>query len=262
MSTQIPPKKAAPGAAKKPNLTSSKPVTGGSAPARKRVASTPLTTRATPKRRDWWPWNFMGGMVIVIFGIGALVWGLRAAISAPPPTPVVAPTATALAALPTPEAPKGSPVAEPVATATLAAPNALQNGPYAPVQQLASTVGSIDQAHIRPTLIPYIPAGRLAVSQETHDWGQIAASGVVSAVLTVANIGNGPVHVDQLLSSCSCLTGNMSAQDLPVGNRATLVALYDPGLDGQKGAVERTLSILSTAGNETVKTLTFKATIP
>ncbi len=234
----------------------------GSAAARKRAGSTPLVTRATPRRRDWWPWNFMGGMVVVIFGIGALVWGLRAAISAPPPTPVVAPTATALAALPTQEPPQGTPVAGPIATATLAAPNALQDGPYAPVQQLASTVGSIEQAHIRPTLVPYIPAGRLAVSQETHDWGQIAASGVVSAVLTVANIGNGPVHIDQLLSNCSCLTGNMSAQDLPVGNRATLVALYDPALDGKKGSIERTLSILSTAGNETVKTLTFKAMIP
>ena len=203
----------------------------------------------------------MAGMVIVIFGIGALVWGLRAAISAGN-TPVVVPTATALAALPTQEPPQGTPVAEPMATATLAAPNALQDGPYAPVEQLASTVGSVDQAHVRPTLVPFIPSGRLAVSKTTHDWGQIAASGVVSAVLTVANIGNGPVHIDQILSNCSCLTGNLSARELPIGNRATLVALYDPALDGKKGPVERTLSILSTAGDETVKTLTFKATIP
>lgn len=261
MSTQIPPKKAAPVAARKPNALTTKPRAAAAAPPRKRAAATPLVTRAAPKRRDWWPWNFMGAMVIVIFGIGALVWGLRAAISASN-TPVVVPTATALAALPTQEPPQGTPVAEPMASPTLAAPNALQDGPYAPVQQLASTVGSVDQAHVRPTLVPFIPAGRLAVSQATHDWGQIAASGVVSAVLTVANIGNGPVHIDQILSNCSCLTGNLSAQDLPVGNRATLVALYDPALDGKKGAIERTLSILSTAGDETVKTLTFKATIP
>lgn len=261
MSTQIPPKKAAPVAARKPNAPTTKPRAAAAAPPRKRAAATPLVTRAAPKRRDWWPWNFMGAMVIVIFGIGALVWGLRAAISASN-TPVVVPTATALAALPTQEPPQGTPVAEPMASPTLAAPNALQDGPYAPVQQLASTVGSMDQAHVRPTLVPFIPAGRLAVSQATHDWGQIAASGVVSAVLTVANIGNGPVHIDQILSNCSCLTGNLSAQDLPVGNRATLVALYDPALDGKKGAIERTLSILSTAGDETVKTLTFKATIP
>ncbi len=261
MSTQIPPKKAAPVAARKPNAPTTKPRAAAAAPPRKRAAATPLVTRAAPKRRDWWPWNFMGAMVIVIFGIGALVWGLRAAISASN-TPVVVPTATALAALPTQEPPQGTPVAEPMASPTLAAPNALQDGPYAPVQQLASTVGSVDQAHVRPTLVPFIPAGRLAVSQATHDWGQIAASGVVSAVLTVANIGNGPVHIDQILSNCSCLTGNLSAQDLPVGNRATLVALYDPALDGKKGAIERTLSILSTAGDETVKTLTFKATIP
>lgn len=248
-------------AARKPNALTTKPRAAAAAPPRKRAAATPLVTRAAPKRRDWWPWNFMGAMVIVIFGIGALVWGLRAAISASN-TPVVVPTATALAALPTQEPPQGTPVAEPMASPTLAAPNALQDGPYAPVQQLASTVGSMDQAHVRPTLVPFIPAGRLAVSQATHDWGQIAASGVVSAVLTVANIGNGPVHIDQILSNCSCLTGNLSAQDLPVGNRATLVALYDPALDGKKGAIERTLSILSTAGDETVKTLTFKATIP
>jgi hypothetical protein len=261
MSTQIPPKKAAPVAARKPNAPTTKPRAAAAAPPRKRAAATPLVTRAAPKRRDWWPWNFMGAMVIVIFGIGGLVWGLRAAISASN-TPVVVPTATALAALPTQEPPQGTPVAEPMASPTLAAPNALQDGPYAPVQQLASTVGSVDQAHVRPTLVPFIPAGRLAVSQATHDWGQIAASGVVSAVLTVANIGNGPVHIDQILSNCSCLTGNLSAQDLPIGNRATLVALYDPALDGKKGAVERTLSILSTAGDETVKTLSFKATIP
>ena len=205
----------------------------------------------------------MGGMVIVIFGIGALVWGLRAArgpVAQVAPTP--APTVTALAALPTQEPPKGSPVAGPIATATLAAPDALENGPYAPIAQIPSSVGSLDQAHIRPTLIPFIPAGRLAVSEQTHDWGQIAATGTISAVITVANIGNGPVHIDQLLTNCSCLGGNMSAKDLPVGNRATLVVLYDPGLDGKKGAIEHTLSILSTAGDETVKTLTFKATVP
>ncbi len=204
----------------------------------------------------------MGGMVIVIFGIGALVWGLRSANSAPKPTPVPIPTITAVAALPTQEPPSGTHVAEPMDTPTLAAPDALQNGPYAAIKQINSTVGSLDKAQIRPTLIPFIPSGRLAVSEETHDWGQIAASGVVSAVLTVANIGNGPVHVDQLLSNCSCLNGTISAQDLPVGNRASLVVLYDPSLDGQKGVLTRTLSILSTAGDETVKTLTFKATIP
>ena len=134
--------------------------------------------------------------------------------------------------------------------------------PTRPISQIPSSVGSLDQAHIRPTLIPFIPAGRLAVSEETHDWGQIAATGTISAVITVANIGNGPVHIDQLLTNCSCLGGNMSAKDLPVGNRATLVVLYDPGLDGKTGPIEHTLSILSTAGDETVKTLTFKATVP
>jgi hypothetical protein len=261
MSTQIPPKKTAPVAAKKPAQPNSKPVPPGTA-ARKRVASIPLVTRPAPKRRDWWPWNFMAGMVIVIFGIGALVWGLRAAISAPQATPVPIPTPTALAELPTQEPPQGSPVAGPVATATLAAPDALENGPYAPISQIASSVGSLDQAHIRPTLIPYIPSGQLAVSEVTHDWGQIAASGTITTVITVANIGNGPVHVDQLLTNCSCLGGNMSAKDLPVGTRASQVVLYDPGLDGKKGGVEHTLSILSTAGDETVKTLTFKATVP
>jgi hypothetical protein len=259
MSTQIPPKKTAPVAAKKPAQPSTKP-TAGAAPARKRVSSTPVAGRTAARRRDWWPWNFMAGMVVVIFGIGALVWGLRTVIPAQS-APVVVPTATALAQLPTQEPPQGTPVAGPVATATLAAPDALENGPYAAVVPITSTVGTLDQVRIRPTLIPFIPAGRLAVSEETHDWGQITVSNIISAVLTVANIGNGPVHVDQLLSSCKCLLGHMSAQDLPVGNRATLVVLYDPSNDTQVGVLTNTLSILSTAGNETVKTLTFKANL-
>jgi hypothetical protein len=257
MSTQPPIKKPATTVATKPNPTN-KP--GTPAPARKRVASTPLT-RTTPKRRDWWPWNFMAGMVVVIFGIGALVWGLRSAISAPQPTPVPVPTITAVAALPTQEPPHGTPVAGPIATATLAAPDALTNGPYAAVVPITSTFGTLAEAHIRPTIIPFIPSGRLAVSEETHDWGQITVNNVISAVLTVANIGNGPVHIDQMLSSCKCLLGHMSAQDLPVGNRATLVVLYDPSNDTQVGVLTNTLSILSTAGNETVKTLTFKANL-
>lgn len=204
----------------------------------------------------------MGGLVVVIFGIGALVWGLRSVVSAPQPTPVAIPTTTALAILPTREPPQGTHVAEPMATATLAAPDALENGPYAAIAPITSTVGSLDKAHIRPTIIPFIPSGRLAVSEGTRDWGEITAGDTISAVLTIANIGNGPVHVDQLLSNCNCLIGHMSAQDLPVGNRATLVVLYDPKIDNSSGAVQRTISILSTAGDETVKTLTFTARLP
>ena len=82
-----------------------------------------------------------------------------------------------------------------------------RTAPTPRISQIPSSVGSLDQAHIRPTLIPFIPAGRLAVSEKVHDWGQIAATGTISAVVTVANIGNGPVHIDQLLTNCSCLRG-------------------------------------------------------
>ena len=244
------PKKAAPGA---PG-----PKPGAPAP-RKRVSSTPLAAQPRKARRDWWPWNLMGGLVLAILGTGALVWGLRAVLSAPAtPTAV----ATSLPGLPTRDPGQGTPVVGVEATPTFAAPDALNTGPYAAVTQIASSVSTAEQEQQRPALPPEVPAPHLVLSTEGHDWGQIAASGLVSHTITVANPGNRTLQIDKLFSDCGCLSGVLSANTLLTGNRATLVVLYDPGLDGKKGQVERTLTILSNAGDTPVKTLTFKATVP
>jgi hypothetical protein len=240
-------------------------VVGKKAPAaapRKRVSSTPVGQRPDKQRRDWWPWNLMAGLVVVILGTGVVVWGLRTLIASTAVAPTPLPVATAQVGLPTRPPAEGSPVTSGVPTPTLSAPDALNNGPYAAVTQIASTVGTADQKIQRPILPPEVPAPHIVFSTTEHDWGQIAASGIVSQVITVANPGNRPLVIDQLLSNCSCLSGSISSNSLPVGSRATLVVLYDPGLDGQKGLVTRTLTVLSTAGDTPVKELTFKATIP
>jgi hypothetical protein len=153
-------------------------------------------------------------------------------------------------------------VAAGLPTPTLAAPDALNSGPYAAVTQIASSVNPAEQEQQRPPLPPEVPAPHLALSADGHDWGQIAPSGQVSYTITVANPGNHTLLIDKLLSNCSCLSGFLSSNSLPVGARATLVVLYDPGMDGRKGQVERTLTILSNAGDTPVKELIFKAMIP
>lgn len=242
---------------KKPAPGTSGPKPGAPAP-RKRAGSIPIAAQPRKARRDWWPWNLMGGLVLVILGTGALVWGLRAVLSSATPAAV----ATPLPGLPTREPRQGTPVVGAVATPTFAAPDALNSGPYAAVTQIASSVSTAEQEQQRPSLPPEVPAPHLALSTEGHDWGRIAASGLVSHTITVANPGNRPLQIDKLLSDCGCLSGVLSANNLPIGNRATLVVLYDPGLDGKKGLVERTLTILSNAGDTPVKTLSFKATVP
>jgi hypothetical protein len=243
--------------------SSNKPPAAGPSP-RKRVGSVPIADRPARKRRDWWPWNLMGGLVVVILGTGVLVWGLRAAIAGPPPVaPTPESTATAIpGGLPTRPPAEGTPVLDAQPSPTWSAPDALQSGPYATVNELHSTVGAVDPEMVHPVLPAAVPAAHMVFSEEGHDWGQIAPTGVISHIITVANPGNRPLKVDQLLSSCSCLSAYISSQDMPVGTRATLLVLYDPGLDGKTGQIERTLSILSTAGDTPVKELTFRAMLP
>ena len=240
-----------------------KPAPAKAPPPRKRAASVPIGVQTTKRRRDWWPWNFFGVLLAVIFGTGIIVWTLRyGLLAAPAATPVPAPTVTALAAAPTLPPAEGSPVAGALPSPTFVAPDALNSGPYGAITPLSSDVSTVPQELSRPVLPPSIPAPHIAFSEETHDWGHIAATGVVSAVLTVANPGNRPLTIDKLLSNCSCLSGSLSSRDLAVGFRATLVVLYDPGLDGVQGTVQRTLTVMSTAGDTPVKTLTFQAEIP
>ncbi len=70
---------------------------------------------------------------------------------------------------------------------------------------------------------------KVAVSPENYDFGTIDQSkGNVSTRFTVENVGNKPLKILRLSTSCGCTTAEMDMDDLEPGESREMIVTFDP----------------------------------
>lgn len=88
---------------------------------------------------------------------------------------------------------------------------------------------------------------RLAVEVEHFDFGDVVNGEVLTRVLEVSNLGDAPLVVEAVSTSCGCTKATLDPMTIPPGDRATLRVVYDSGAHGpeETGPVMRQIFIAS-----------------
>ncbi len=78
------------------------------------------------------------------------------------------------------------------------------------------------------------------------DLGRVEKGQVASADLTVRNVGDGPLTVHSVSTSCGCTKATLSPMIVPAGGEARLHVAYDSGThEADMGIIERSVFIAS-----------------
>lgn len=81
---------------------------------------------------------------------------------------------------------------------------------------------------------------------EMVDLGAVAKGELVVADLPVRNLGDGPLAVASVSTSCGCTTATLSPMTIPPGGEAVLHVEYDSGVHAEDvGAITRYIFIAS-----------------
>ena len=75
--------------------------------------------------------------------------------------------------------------------------------------------------------VPQSP-GQIELSATEFDFGMIANTGPVSRVFQVRNVGQGPLEIGRVSTSCGCTTAEIGNGRLAPGEATDLTVTYDP----------------------------------
>lgn len=79
-----------------------------------------------------------------------------------------------------------------------------------------------------------------------HDMGRVAKGRVAVAEVPVRNVGDGPLAVAAVSTSCGCTTATLTPMTIPAGGRAVLRIEYDSAAhEEDMGLIERYVFISS-----------------
>jgi hypothetical protein len=79
-----------------------------------------------------------------------------------------------------------------------------------------------------------------------HDMGSIVKGEVAVADLTVRNLGNAPLTVQAVSTSCGCTKAFVTPMTIPPGGEARLHVEYDSGVhESDRGLINRSVYISS-----------------
>ncbi|HEY9652468.1 MAG TPA: DUF1573 domain-containing protein [Coleofasciculaceae cyanobacterium] len=85
----------------------------------------------------------------------------------------------------------------------------------------------------------------------TYNFGTISKGKIAVADLPVQNLGNAPLKVEGVSTSCGCTTAKLSPMTIPPGGKAILHIEYNSNAhEADKGALERYVFISSNAPQE------------
>ena len=81
---------------------------------------------------------------------------------------------------------------------------------------------------------------------DAYDWGSVPKGDLAVADLAVRNIGEAPLTVQGVSTSCGCTTATLSPMTIPPGGEARLHVEYDTGLhEADVGPMKRSVFISS-----------------
>ena len=104
--------------------------------------------------------------------------------------------------------------------------------------------------------------GRTELSETEFDFGEIPNTGPVSQTFQVRNMGQGPLTITGVSTSCGCTTAQVDRDRLGPGETANLTVTYDPQAhDGQTGRFMRVVYIRSDDPETPEASLTIRVTV-
>lgn len=85
----------------------------------------------------------------------------------------------------------------------------------------------------------------------TYNFGTVTKGKIAVADLPVQNLGNAPLKVEAVSTSCGCTTAKLSLMTIPPGGKAFLHVEYDSNAhEADNGAIERYVFISSNASQD------------
>lgn len=104
------------------------------------------------------------------------------------------------------------------------------------------------------TLVACGPAGQpdIELAQASTDLGEVENGEVREFSVQVQNVGDAPLHIEAVTTSCGCTTAEVSPETIAPGESGSLRVTYDSGAHGPefKGPVERQVFIDSNDPDE------------
>jgi hypothetical protein len=93
--------------------------------------------------------------------------------------------------------------------------------------------------------LPQVP-GHIELSATQFDFGAVANTGPVSHTFQVHNIGQGPLEITGVATSCGCTSAAVAEDRLAPGTSTDLTVTYDPLVhDGATGEYMRLVYVRS-----------------
>jgi len=89
------------------------------------------------------------------------------------------------------------------------------------------------------TPIPFLPADgpqpKLEIPQTYWSFGQVGPRDVVDHVFVLKNVGDAPLTISRIYTTCGCTTAELSARVIPPGKIALLRVIFDAGYHDVRG---------------------------
>lgn len=80
----------------------------------------------------------------------------------------------------------------------------------------------------------------------THNFGTVSKGTIAVADIPVRNLGNAPLTIEGVSTSCGCTTATVSTMTISPGSKATLHVEYDSNAhEADQGAIKRYIFISS-----------------
>jgi hypothetical protein len=97
---------------------------------------------------------------------------------------------------------------------------------------------------------PLWAQAQIEFEEDTYEFEEIKEGEKVKRVFTYTNVGNQPLILSDLRTTCGCTASEWSKEPLEVGKTQTITIVFDS--KGKPGRQHKTVSVFSNATNEPV----------
>ncbi len=113
---------------------------------------------------------------------------------------------------------------------------------------VVSLLGGAAYRYARSAPEPPAQAGRIEITPASWDFGEIPPTAKVSHTFTVTNVGQGPLEITGVLTSCGCTTAEVDQDLLGPGQQTALRVTFDPQV--HEGSTGRFLRLVYVRSND------------
>ncbi|NIS81068.1 MAG: DUF1573 domain-containing protein [Anaerolineales bacterium] len=91
--------------------------------------------------------------------------------------------------------------------------------------------------------IPFLPKDdpqpKIALNEEFFNFGTVGPTDVVTREFVIANVGEAPLTISRVYTTCGCTTADLTSAVIPPGKVSVMTLTYDAGLHDVQGQTVR-----------------------